>query len=207
MATGGKVLGKLKEFNKEFGKPIRDARCRSASSLATREGAKANKLLQEKLKPYLLRRLKLDFLKDELPIKRDTCVWVKPSKQQEIMYKKVVESNASLAQRILSDDKALAKKAEWSAFQMIRKLQNLCSHPLRLLKGGSEGGICSLLAQKDVTDILRGSKKLELVFHMLKGFKAGDHRTLLFSQSTQNLDIIEYVLLKKGGFRIARLDG
>lgn len=207
MATAGKVLGKLKEFTKEYGKPIRDARCRNASNLATKEGAKAKKLLQEKLKPYLLRRLKLDFLADELPVKTETCVWVKPSKQQATMYKKVVKSNASLAQSVLSNDKALAKKAEWSAFQMIRKLQNLCCHPLRLLKGGSEGDICTMLKQKDVAAILEGSKKLQLVCHMLKGFKAGDHRTLLFSQSTQNLDIIEYVLMKKGGFSIARLGG
>ena len=55
--------------------------------------------------------------------------------------------------------------------------------------------------------ILNGSRKLELVVHLLQGFKADDHKTLLFSQSTQNLDVIQHVLLKQGKLSVCRLDG
>lgn len=208
MATAGKILGKIKDFNKEYGKPIREARCRNASSYAMNQGKKANELLQEKLKPLLLRRSKVDFLSDELGPKLDTCVWVKASKQQTAMYKEKVESMTSLAQSILSSDKDLAKKAMLSAFKVMAELKNLCGHPLRLLKGGPDGCIHSALDQTSLATILDGSQKLKLVLHMLTGFKAEHHTTLLFSQSTQNLDIIQHVLLAQNGrFKVARLDG
>ena len=147
MATAGKVLGKLKDFNKEYGKLIRDARCRNASSHALKQGAKANEELQGTLKPILLRRSKMDFLKDELPLKRETCVWVKASPQQAKMYKDKVEANGFLAQNILSSDKELANKAKMGAFQVLAELRNLCGHPLRLLKGGPNGDIRSALVR------------------------------------------------------------
>ena len=207
MATAGKVLGKLNEFNKEYGKPIRDARCRNASSHATKQGAKANEQLQATLKPILLRRNKVDFLKNELPEKRDMCVWVKPSKLQASMYKETVEKNGFLVKNILSSDKELANKAKMGAFQILAELRNLCGHPLRLLKGGPQGDIRSALEQKDLAYIINGSRKLELLLHMLKRFKIDGHHTLLFSQSTQNLDVIQHVLRRQGQVRICRLDG
>ena len=209
MATAGKVLGKIKDFNKEFGKPIRDARCKNAGSYAMKQGLKANEKLQEALKPYLLRRCKIDFLSNELPAKREICVWVKPSQEQAMMYKKKVEDNFLLSQNILSSDAKLANKAKMGAFKVLAELRNLCGHPFRLLKGGpgGDGDIRSALEQTDLKTIINGSKKLGLVLHMIKGFKAEDHKTLFFSQSTQNLDVIQHVLLKQGNVSIARLDG
>ena len=207
MATAGKVLGKIKEFNKEFGKPIRDARCKNACSYKTKEGQKANKSLQEKLKPYLLRRRKVDFLKNELPKKIETCVWVKPSKQQAKMYKEKVQENGFLTTDILSKDTSVANKAKMGAFQVLAELRNLCGHPLRLLKGGVDGSIHSALEQTDLATIINGSRKLELLLHMLAGFKKEDCKTLVFSQSTQNLDVIQYVLRKQDKLSICRIDG
>lgn len=207
MATAGTVLGKMKDFNKEFGKPIRDARCKNAGSYAMKQGSQASEKLQKTLKPYLLRRHKYDFLSDELPSKREICVWVKPSEQQATLYKKLVTENFSLTQNMLSSDTEVANKAKMGAFQVLAKLRSLCGHPLRLLKGGPDGDIRSALAQTDLNDIIHGSKKLGVALHMIKGFKAEDHKTLLFSQSTQNLDVIQHVLLKQTKVSIARLDG
>ena len=123
------------------------------------------------------------------------------------MYKEKIDSNVSLAKNILSSDKELAKKARLSAFQVMAELKNLCGHPLRLQKGGAGGDIRSALEQTDLNTILNGSQKLKLVIHMLKGFRADGHKALLFSQSTQNLDVIQYVLERQKCFTIARLDG
>lgn len=203
MATGGKVLGKLKDFNKEYGKPIRDARCRNACSYTMKKGVKANERLQETLKPFMLRRNKVDFLKDELPVKREICVWVKPSRQQALIYTKIVQSNFSLTQKVLSSDKAVAKEARMGAFQVIAELKKLCGHPSLLEKGD----IRSALEQNKLNTIITDSRKLELAVHLLKGFREENHKVLVFSQSTQTLNIIQHVLLKRGGFTIARLDG
>jgi TATA-binding protein-associated factor len=207
MATAGAILGKLKDFNKKYGKPIQASRCRNASSYDKKQGSKANEELQETLKPYMLRRQKLDFLADELPQKLEMAVWVKPSAQQMKMYKEKIEEKGFLAENILSSDNQVANKAKMSAFQLLAELRNLCGHPLRLLKGGPEGDIRSALEQTDLDKIISGSKKLKLVLHMLKGFKKEDHKALVFSQSTQNLDVIQNVLAKQNTLTICRLDG
>lgn len=207
MATAGKVLGKKKEFNKEFGKPIQASRNRSASSYDKKQGAKANEKLQDTLKPYMLRREKINFLAKELPPKREFAVWVKPSAQQRKMYKQKVEEKGYLAESILSSNKEVANKAKMGAFQLLAVLRNLCGHPLRELKGGPEGDIRSALEQTDLNTIISGSKKVELLLHMLQGFKSQEHKTLVFSQSTQNLDVIQHVLMKQNKLTICRLDG
>ena len=206
MATAGKVLGKIKEFNKEFGKPIKEQRYKNTGSYARKQGDEANEKLQATLKPYLLRRLKLDFLTEELPQKHEICVWVKPSKQQVAMYRKTIDENIALSQALLSSDKEAANKAKMGAFQVLDMLRKLMGHPLRLLKS-VDGSIHSALEQTDLSTIVNGSEKLRLALHMLKGFKADGHKTLLFSQSTQNLDIIQHVLEKQGNRDFARLDG
>ncbi|CAB9524006.1 CHD3-type chromatin-remodeling factor [Seminavis robusta] len=197
MATAGHVLGKLKEFNLKWGKPIREARCRNASSMARKKGSKANEELQGTLKPYVLRRLKIDFLSDELPPKREICVWVKPSHQQKQMYKE--EMAGYLA-------KDICRWGALHAFQVMTKFRSLCGHPLLLLKGDAD--IRSALDQTDLKSLLKGSSKLELVLHMIKGFRADGHKTLLFSQRTGTLDIIQRALmLQDNNMSIFRLDG
>jgi len=209
MATAGSVLGTIKQFNIEYGKPIKNARCKSASRYVLRQGEAANKALQEKLKPYLLRRLKDDHLLEELPPKIEICVWVRPSQQQVKMYKDKIHSKSftSFTATLKGSDKEAAKDSMKSAFQLLSVLQNICFHPILLQKGGPDGSIGSALEQTDLKAILSGSYKLELVVHMLKSFKEDEHKTLIFSQSTQNLDVIHYVLLKMPSITIARIDG
>mmetsp|Transcript_9250 Transcript_9250/g.17687 ORF Transcript_9250/g.17687 Transcript_9250/m.17687 type:complete len:271 (-) Transcript_9250:798-1610(-) len=208
MATAGKVFGKIKQFNLDFGKPIKNALCKNASKHAEQQGEAARKAMQEKLKPYLLRRLKTDHLK-ELPPKIETCVWVRPSQQQIHMYKEKVHSKSFTAatDTLMGSDKEAAREAMKGAFKLLSVLKNICFHPILLQKGGPEGTVGSALEQTDLKTILNGSRKLELVVHMLKSFKGVGHKTLIFSQSTQMLDVIHYVLLKIPSFTIARIDG
>lgn len=204
MATRGQVLGKFKVFKKKYGKPIEDARCRNASLFVIKQAKQANDELQEALKPYILRRKKIDCLSHELLPKREICV----SDQQKRMYKKIVEENGFLAQNMFSTDKEVAKNATMGAFQVLAKLIKLCGHPLRLLTGvNTEFDLTVALEHTSLTEILSGSKKLELVVHMLKGFKSDGEKVLLFSQSTKSMDIIQHVLKKLGNISIGRIDG
>ena len=207
MATAGAVLGKLKEFNQKYGKPIKDARCKNAYSSIIKRGEEANKELQEILKPIILRRKKVDYLKEELPPKEDICVWIKPSKEQMTMYKAKVGSMSSVTKTILGDDKAQARSAMMSAFKLLAELKNLCSHPIRLRKGGPDGDIRSALEQSDITSILNGSLKLKMLIHMLAGFEKEGEKVLVFSKSTQSLDIIQHVLKKQTTYKYGRIDG
>jgi len=204
MATGNKVFGKQKEFNTKYGKPIKNARCRNASRFAERHGDKANNELQEKMKPYILRRLKQDHLAKELPALQETCVWTKASNEQIKLYKRTTESYGSLASNLLSADTKVAREARGRcAFKLIPLLLQICNHPLLL----EDGDLSAVLEKRQLSAIIQGSKKLELSIHMLKEFKANGHKVLLFCHSTQNLNIIQYVLLKLGSYKVCRLDG
>ena len=89
-------------FTNRFAKPIEGARIIGVTSNDLRLGEEANKELQEKLKPYFLQRLKIDFLADKLPKKQDFVVWIQLSKQQRAMYSDYVESGSSAVAQILS---------------------------------------------------------------------------------------------------------
>ena len=206
MATAGKVLGTLKDFNKNYGSPIENARFSNATPFALSRGAEANRRLQDTLKPFMLRRLKVDFLQDDLPPKCETCVWIKPSTRQTSMYREKLQSNSSLARDMFSSNTELAAQARRNALQVLAKLRNLCGHPVRLLAEQQELSVPELLQSTALDTILNDCQKLALVVDMLREFKTDGHKTLLFSQSTQNLDILQHVLQHKK-FAIARLDG
>lgn len=92
----------LHRFTNSFAKPIEDARNFDASSHEIRIGEKANKELQEKLRPYFLQRSKIDFLADKLPTKRDHVIWVGLSSEQRSIYSEYIESKDSAVANVLT---------------------------------------------------------------------------------------------------------
>ena len=74
-ATTGAVLGSLKSFQQDYAGPIEQARDASAGPQEMALGETKNRQLQTLLKPFFLQRLKVDYLKERLPEKRDFVVW------------------------------------------------------------------------------------------------------------------------------------
>ena len=148
----------------------------------------------------------LRYLAEEIPPKHDICVWVRPSTHQTRRYQDIINSNTSVSQSLLSNDKATTQNARMCAIKVINNLRKICDHPLRM--HGRDGcDVETILKETAVGEILNGSDKLKVALHLLEGFRKDGQRTLLFSQSTEMLDIIQYVLNKKGACRVARLDG
>ena len=70
---------------------------------------------------------------------------------------------------------------------------------------GSSGGLVSINSV-DIDEVLDDTAKLAFLVDLLENLKSNGHRTLVFSQSTRMLDIIQKVLQKRN-FKLARLDG
>ena len=190
-ATSGKVLGTLPMFKNQFSSPIEDARSADATGHTIRIGEKANQELQEKIKPYFLQRLKIDFLADKLPTKTDFVVWTHLSKFQRAMYSRYVNSGDSAVAQVLSG-------ISTSPLEAVTWLKKLCGHPILLEKENQH------FDRMSPEKLKRNSSKLQVLDTLVERLRRKGHRTLIFSQSTKMLDIIERVLSR---MRLSRIDG
>ncbi|CAJ1954584.1 unnamed protein product [Cylindrotheca closterium] len=189
----GRVLGPLSRFMNSFANPIEDARSSNATSHEMRIGERANKELQEKIRPYFLQRSKLEYLADKLPKKRDHVVWVGLSDEQRKMYAQYVESKDSAVAQVLSG-------ISTSPLEAVTWLKKLCGHPVLVQYGDSE----RLVKQTPVNQLKLQSSKLQALSKLVEELCSQGHKTLIFSQSTKMLNIIERVL---ENIPFARIDG
>lgn len=86
------MLGCIKDFNSQFGKPIENARDKNASAGMIQIGQRVNKELQELIKPFFLQRTKEEYLRDKLPPKIETVVFTHLSQEQRNRYAKYLKS-------------------------------------------------------------------------------------------------------------------
>ncbi|KAG7359605.1 SNF2/helicase domain containing protein [Nitzschia inconspicua] len=195
-ATSGRVLGSHQDFRNEFGKPIEDSRSADAADWEVEAGEKAMKELQDLLRPYFLQRLKKDYLKEALPEKKEYVLWTNLSPLQRKIYQEYVESkNSAIADYF--------NGVSTSPLFAITWLQKLCGHPLLVENDGTD----SVRNFHDYRpeELLRQSAKLQVMYDLLNFLQRKGHRTLIFSQSTMVLDIIQHVL--KDDMILNRIDG
>jgi superfamily II DNA/RNA helicase len=155
--------------------------------------ARANSKLQEILKPFFLQRLKKDILLD-MPPKREFVVWTHLSSLQRNLYEDYV-ANGDIVNSLLSNETK-------SPLVAINWLRMLIGHPLLIDKRFDRE--LSTLSNISVERLLEESVKLKVLADLLKALSMAGHRTLIFSNSTMTLDIIQRVL---NGFKVSRIDG
>jgi SNF2 family DNA or RNA helicase len=175
-ATSSRVLGELKNFTRNFAKPIENARNKHASNEDLWRGEKSNKELQALLKPYFIQRLKEDFLMDKLPPKIELVLWTHLSDEQRSIYTGFVEKGSGVVKSILAGEKT-------SPLEAVTWLKKLCGHPLLLADNRNEGeDLASALYNRDAADIVKESAKLSVLLDLINKFRSDGHRTLIFSQ-------------------------
>jgi SNF2 family DNA or RNA helicase len=142
--------------------------------------------LSEYIRPFVLRRLKKDVLK-ELPEKIESVISTRMTLEQEQLY------NAFLGKGISEIKKHLKStgfdKSRFEILALLTRLRQICAHP-------------SLF----IDDYPGGSGKLELLFDILENSLRNDHRVLVFSQFSTMLDLIK-VGLEERGVHYLSLDG
>ncbi len=149
--------------------------------------------LKDRVNPFILRRLKENVAKD-LPSKIAISQKVELTSRQVSLYKEVIES-AQCKQMLEDVEKNGIKRAQPQILAAFTKLRTICNHPSLTVKD-------SVPSQAQVEH----SGKLELLQELMSEIIDGEHRTLLFCQSTQMLDIIQH-WFKHWKIRCLRLDG
>lgn len=142
--------------------------------------------LSEYIRPFVLRRLKKDVLK-ELPEKIESVISTRMTIEQEQLY------HAFLGKGIQEIRKHLKstgfEKSRFEILALLTRLRQICAHP-------------SLF----IDDYPGGSGKLELLFDILENSWRNDHRVLVFSQFSTMLDLIK-VGLEERKVHYLSLDG
>jgi superfamily II DNA or RNA helicase len=158
----------------------RDFDTRYASPIGTGDAAAAERLRQ-KVRPFVLRRLKRDVLPD-LPPRTDTVLQVELDERERDIYEAVrAATREDVVRQLRGGGSVLA------ALEALLRLRQAACHP-QLLPGHQ--------AER--------SSKLERLLLALEDAAADGHKALVFSQWTSLLDLVEPHL---AGIPYVRLDG
>ncbi|KAI1768765.1 SNF2 family N-terminal domain-containing protein [Hypoxylon sp. FL1150] len=182
-------LGTLVDFRTQFEIPIRLGGYANASNLQIMTAQKCAEVLKDTISPYLIQRLKVDVAAD-LPKKTEQVLFCKLTPMQRDAYEMFLNSS----------EMAGILKGTRNSLYGIDILRKVCNHPdlinpkLKTKEGYSWG-----LSSK--------SGKMQVVKALLPMWKKLGHKTLLFSQGVQMLDIIEEFVKSLGSLNYLRMDG
>lgn len=182
-------LGTLPVFQSEFAVPINMGGYANASNVQIQTAYNCAVILRDVISPYLLRRMKADVAAD-LPKKTEKVLFCKLTTIQREKYIKFLNSE---------DLKSIidGKRNSLYGIDILRKI---CNHPdlverTKLLeKPGYKYGA----PEK--------SGKMQVVKALVELWKSQGHRTLLFCQTRQTMDILQS-FLSKLGIKFMKMDG
>ena len=166
-------------------------------SMAAQDG-EASDELQKMLAPYMLRRLKRDVLKDEIPEKKETVLPVELSAKQKQLYRALLSQNASALAKAQQQGEGGGgggggAPVATSLSNVFVKLRQLCNHPNILEKSDPPmPKLSDAYAVRTTLQRLVGcSGKLQLLSKLLPKLRQEGRKVLIFSQMKRMLDILE----------------
>ena len=134
--------------------------------------------LRERIRPFLMRRLKSEVLSD-LPQKHEQSLYAAMTPEQAQVYNSLMESLRQHVGQALADGSL--PRARMQVLSILLKLRQVCCHP-KLFLPDYEGT----------------SGKLELLVQTVHNAIAAKHRILIFSQFVGMLQIIRKRLGREG---------
>jgi len=173
--TNPGFLGTRRDFETRYAKPIGSGDEEAAAHL------------RQRLRPFLLRRLKRD-VAPELPPRTDMTLYCELRKEERALYDAI---NAATREDVLARLSAGGNVLE--ALEALLRLRQAACHPALVPGQAGRHGAQS-------------SSKLELLVDRLEQVLADGHKALVFSQWTSFLDLVE-PQLRQSDVRFARLDG
>ena len=183
-------LGTLPVFQAQFAVPINIGGYANATNIQVQTAYKCAVVLRDLINPYLLRRMKNDVAAD-LPRKSEQVLFCKLTTTQRKAYEDFIGSNEM--------ESIFAGKRQ--VLYGVDVLRKICNHPDLVQR--------TILQKKSNYHYGSESKsgKMKVVKALLELWKRQGHRTLLFSQTRQMLDILERFLNEIGGLEYRRMDG
>ena len=156
------------------------------------KGDEIREKLHKVLKPFLLRRLKVEVEKS-LPPKTETKLYIGLSDMQRNWYKSILQKNIDVIN-------GPGKESRVRLLNILMQLRKCCNHPY--LFEGAEPGPPYTTGEH----LIENSGKMVLLDLLLGRLKELGSRVLIFSQMTRLLDILEdYMFFKK--YDYCRIDG
>lgn len=173
------LLGSLERFKQMFVTPIEKYQNQDSKTH-----------LQRLLKPFFLRRLKQDVVR-ELPSKTEQILWCELDDKQRMLYESMKQYYQAKVFKLI-DQKGI-QKSQIEILEALLRLRQICCHPrlLKLEERKSYPFLPPLL--RDV----KSSVKLDTVIELVETAIAEGHKILLFSQFVSMLEIIEKELLQR----------
>ncbi len=152
------MFSSVSDFKKHFAIPIQGESDKDVAQL-----------LKAKISPFLLRRLKLDVLKD-LPAKQEQVIYVDMEEKHKAFY----NQKKAYYKEILGDQIAVngIEKSKFAIFQAFNDLRQIASSP-------------ELKSDNHIP-----SSKIENLFEMLGDIIANNHKVLIFANYLGSLDLI-----------------
>ena len=180
--TNRGLLGGRSDFAERYARPIAEGRPGAAAAL------------RQRVRPFLLRRLKQD-VAPELPPRTDAVLRVELGDSERAVYDAVRAATRKDVLALLGGDDAEGKHRGRGSGMMMAALEAL----LRLRQAACHPALVP--GQSGPT-----SSKLEALLEALSTAVAEDHKALVFSQWTSLLDLIEPALAR-AELPFVRLDG
>ncbi|PBP15428.1 SNF2 family domain-containing protein [Diplocarpon rosae] len=161
--------------------------------------------LHELIRPFFLRRTKLQVLKF-LPPMAQVILPVSMSVVQKKLYKSILARSPELIKSILGQNSTVLKpKERGNLNNILMQLRKCLCHPFLYSTAIEE--ISETDTEEDVQrKLVEASSKFQLLKIMLPKLRDRGHRILLFSQFLNQLDLVED-LLSGLGLPFQRLDG
>ncbi|XP_072280789.1 DNA excision repair protein ERCC-6 [Pyxicephalus adspersus] len=192
-------LGTLPVFMEQFSVPITMGGYSNASPVQVKTAYKCACVLRDTINPYLLRRMKADVkMSLSLPEKNEQVLFCRLTDEQRRAYQTFLDSKEVYG--ILNGDMQI--------FPGLIALRKICNHP-DLFNGGPKilkGTRDEDLEEDEEFGHWKRSGKLIVVEALLRIWHRQGHRTLLFTQSRQMLQILEAFVISKG-YSYLKMDG
>ena len=195
-------LGRQMRFREHYEDPIARMQSGRAETPEEQEGGEhAMERLRERIKPFVLRRLKTDVARD-LPPKIENDIFCSLCPEQVALYRGFSDSDeAKTAVKEITEKGA--DHAQTAILAALTSLRKICNHAdlMYLPRTGER-----LRVEKPLPGYETRSGKLEALGELLEQCREGGHRALIFCQLTSMLDILGHYL-DGMGLSYLRLDG
>ena len=154
-------------------------------------GANLLQSLHRLLRPFMLRRLKVQ-VETDLPPKKISLIYTGLSEIQRKLYKQLLEKDVEALMGTIKERSRL--------LNLVMQLRKVADHPFLF------AGVEDPNAPLHGNHLVETSGKMIILDRLLAHLKARGSRVLIFSQMTRMLDILEDYMVWRG-YQYARIDG
>lgn len=173
--TNKGLLGTLKHFNEEFGRPIQINNDEAVAQQFRKITA-----------PFMMRRLKTDkTIINDLPDKIEQNEYCTLTTTQAALYEKTLQVALNEIKQVKATDNQTQFKRSALVLRLLTSLKQICNHPAQYLKNG----------QADADS----SGKTEMLLDLLDSINERQEKVLIFTQYAEMGELLKQMITERYG--------